>query len=52
MVSEAWGEPNGKYEYKVLFDDSVSISQVLEKYEIVNQEGLIYTITEREDKND
>jgi ABC-type uncharacterized transport system permease subunit len=52
MVSNAWSEPNGKIEYKVLFDDSVSISQVLEKYEIVNQEGLIYTIIERENEND
>jgi hypothetical protein len=52
MASNAWSEPNGKIEYKVFFYDSVSISQVLEKYEIVNQEGLIYTIIERENEND
>lgn len=52
MVSDAWGEPNEKYEYKVLFDNSVSITEVLEKYEITDQEGSIYTIVERENEND
>ena len=52
IISHSAGEPNGRYEYKVLFEDSVSISQVLEEYEIVNQEGLIYTIIERENEND
>ena len=36
------------YEYKVLIDDSVSLNEFNEKYEILNQEGQIYTVIERE----
>lgn len=35
------------YEYKVLIDDSVSLNEFNEKYEIVDQEGQIYTVIER-----
>jgi hypothetical protein len=38
------------YEYKVLIDDSVSFIEFNEKYEVVNQEGTIYTVIEREEK--
>ena len=34
--------------YKVTIDDSVSMNEFLEKYEILNQEGKIYTVKERE----
>ena len=34
-------------EYKVTIDDSVSINQFLDKYEILDQEGKIYTVKER-----
>lgn len=34
-------------EYKVTISDEVSINEFLEKYEIINQEGRIYTIRER-----
>lgn len=33
--------------YKVTIDDSVSMNEFLEKYEIVSQEGKIYTIKEK-----
>ena len=36
------------YEYKVLIDESVSLVEFNEKYEIIGQEGSIYTIIERE----
>lgn len=36
------------YEYKVLIDDSVSLAELNEKYEIINREGAIYTIVEKE----
>lgn len=52
ICSGAIGEPNGKHEYKVLIDDSVSMNELMEKYEIVDEEGLIYTIKEREIEND
>ena len=35
-------------EYKVTIDDSVSMNEFLEKYEILDQEGKIYTVKERE----
>lgn len=36
------------YEYKVLIEDSVPLNEFNEKYEIVDQEGQIYTVIERE----
>jgi hypothetical protein len=35
-------------EYKVTIDDSVSMNEFLDKYEILDQEGKIYTVRERE----
>ena len=34
-------------EYKVTVDDSVSMNEFLDKYEILDQEGKIYTVKER-----
>lgn len=34
-------------EYKVTIEDSVSINEFLDKYEILDQEGKIYTIKEK-----
>lgn len=39
----------GNYEYKVTISDEVNLVEFNEKYEIINQEGLIYTIKEKED---
>lgn len=41
-------EPTGKYEYQVTIDDSVSINELLEKYEIIEVNGKIYTIRDKE----
>ena len=35
-------------EYKVTIDDSVLMNEFLDKYEILDQEGKIYTVRERE----
>ena len=35
--------------YKVTFSDEISFNEVVEKYDIIDQEGLIYTITEKEE---
>jgi hypothetical protein len=35
-------------EYKVTISDEVSMNEFLEKYEIIDQEGKIYTVRERE----
>ena len=34
--------------YKVTIDDSVSMNEFMDKYEILDQEGKIYTVKERE----
>ena len=34
-------------EYKVTIDDSVSMNEFMDKYEIINQEGKIYTVREK-----
>ena len=39
------------YEYKVTIDDSIPMKEFLSKYEIINQEGEIFTIVERENTN-
>lgn len=36
-----------EYEYKVTISDEVSMNEFMKKYEIINQEGKIYTIKER-----
>lgn len=40
------------YEYKVTIGDSVPMKEFLSKYEIINQEGEIFTIVERENENE
>lgn len=41
-------EVGKEYHYKVTIDDSVSMNEFLDKYEILDQEGKIYTVKERE----
>lgn len=40
------------YEYKVTIEDSVPMKEFLSKYEIINQEGEIFTIVERENEDE
>ena len=35
-------------QYKVVIDDSVSMNDFIEKYEIIDQDGKIYTVREKE----
>ena len=54
VLGTAVGFDNGdpvEYEtqYKVLITDEVSINEFLERYEIIDQEGKIYTVREVED---
>lgn len=46
-VSFAKKEAGTEYYYKVTIDDSVSMNEFLGKYEILDQEGKIYTVKER-----
>jgi hypothetical protein len=52
IIGAAFGDIAGTptaYEthYKVTIDDSVSMNEFLDKYEILDQEGKIYTVKER-----
>lgn len=40
------------YEYQVTISDEVNFNDFNKKYEIINQEGLIYTIKEKEEKDE
>lgn len=37
-----------KNQYKVIISDEVSMNEFNERYEVINQEGKIYTVEERE----
>ena len=49
ILSSIVYKTNGKtvHEYKVTISDTVSFNDVYEKYEIIEQEGDLYTIRER-----
>jgi hypothetical protein len=40
-------KPTGEYEYKVLISKEVNFEEFNDKYEVINQEGKIYTIQEK-----
>ncbi len=48
LVFFAIQKPTGEYKYKVTIDDTVSLTEFTEKYEITDQEGKIYTIRLKE----
>lgn len=47
LMSEDETDTIDHIEYKVIIDDSVSMNEFLNKYEILDQEGKIYTVRER-----
>lgn len=49
LVGRTTGEPiEYETQYKVVIDDSVSMNEFLEEYEIIDQEGKIYTVREKD----
>ena len=46
LISEHETDTVLHIEYKVTIDDSVSMNEFLDKYEILDQEGKIYTVKE------
>ena len=44
--------PTRKYTYKVTISDEVNFVEFNNKYEIIDQDGLIYTIKEKENNNE
>ena len=43
-------EPTDRYEYQVTIDDTVSFTELYEKYEVVDQNGKIWTIRDKDGK--
>ena len=49
LIGYSGGEPiEYETQYKITIDDSVSMTEFLDKYEIIEQDGKIYTVRERE----
>ena len=49
LVGRTTGDPiEYETQYKVVIDDSVSMNEFIEKYEIIDQEGKIYTVREKD----
>lgn len=42
-------QPTGKYEYQVTIDDTVSATTLYENYEVIDQQGKIWTIRLKEE---
>ena len=47
LLSDVITEPTGRYEYQVTIGDNVSITEFYEKYEVIDQNGKIWTIREK-----
>ena len=43
---------NGEYQYEILIDDTVTFSEVNEKYNIIDQRGEIFLVEEKENEYD
>ena len=48
FISMEIEKPTDRYEYKVIVDDSAALQKMYDKYEIVDVEGMIYTIRDKE----
>lgn len=48
MFEATTAVPTGRYEYKVLIDDSVPMTEFYEKYDLISVEGQIYIIRDKE----
>lgn len=52
ITDNAYQIPTDRYEYKVIIDDNVGLLEFYERYKIIDQEGKIFTIREKEDVDD
>lgn len=43
--------PTGRYEYKVILDETYPATQLYENYEVIGQEGKIWIIQDKESKD-
>lgn len=53
LIGRVVGKPTEfETQYKVIISDEVPMNEFLEKYEIIDQEGKIYTIREKTNESD
>ena len=50
VIIQSYTKPTGRYKYKVTIDKSVSITEVYEKYNVIEQDGKIWTIEDKKNK--
>lgn len=50
LIIQSYDKPTGRYKYKVTIDESVSITEVYEKYNVIKQDGKIWTIEDKKNK--
>lgn len=49
IITSCMTSKTGKYQYEVTIDESVSMTEFYEKYDVVEQRGSIWVIEEKED---
>ena len=45
-------EPTGRYRYEATIDDSVSITEVYDRYKVVERRGDIWILEDKEENNE
>lgn len=50
LIIQSYTKPTGRYKYKVIIDKSVSMIEVYEKYNVIEQDGKIWTIEDKKNK--
>ena len=50
LIIQSYTKPTGRYKYKVTIDKSVSMIEVYEKYNVIKQDGKIWTIEDKKNK--
>ena len=50
LIMQSYTKPTGRYKYKVTIDESVSMIEVYEKYNVIKQDGKIWTIEDKKNK--
>lgn len=48
LLSDTFQEPTGRYKYQVLIGENVSFTDIYSNYEVVDQNGKIWTIREKQ----
>ena len=52
VIDNVYQISTDKYEYKVIIDDNVSMTEFYKQYKIIDQDGKIFIIREKESVND